>query len=96
MSSKTYGVVAPDVLKSYDGLGFLKAIIAGTVLQAAMMVLGHFFPWIRVHVFLFGGMMISATAGYLYAMDYGAGFGRGIFGGAIAGAQDGSGVPGDA
>ena len=31
MSSKTYGVVAPDVLKSYDGLGFLKAIIAGTV-----------------------------------------------------------------
>jgi len=31
VSSKTYGVVAPDVLKSYDGLGFLKAIIAGTV-----------------------------------------------------------------
>ena len=29
MSSKTF--VAPDVLKSYDGLGFLKAIIAGTV-----------------------------------------------------------------
>lgn len=62
-----------------------RAIIVGTMLQAAMMVLGHFFPWIRVHVFLFGGMMISATAGYLYAMDYGAGFGRGIFGGAIVG-----------
>jgi len=31
VSGKTYGVVAPDVLKSYDGLGFLKAIIAGTV-----------------------------------------------------------------
>ena len=31
MSSKTYGVVAPDVLKSYDGLAFLKAIIDGTV-----------------------------------------------------------------
>ena len=31
MSGKTYGVVAPDVLKSYDGLGFLKAIIDGTV-----------------------------------------------------------------
>ena len=62
-----------------------RAIIVGTVLQAAMMVLGHFFPWIRVHVFLFGGMMISSTAGYLYAMDYGAGFGRGILGGAVAG-----------
>jgi uncharacterized protein (TIGR00369 family) len=31
VSGKTYGVVAPDVLKSFDGLGFLKAIIAGTV-----------------------------------------------------------------
>ncbi len=31
MTSKTYGVVTPDTLKSYDGLGFLKAIIDGTV-----------------------------------------------------------------
>jgi uncharacterized protein (TIGR00369 family) len=31
VTSKTYGVVAPEVLQSYDGLGFLKAIIAGTV-----------------------------------------------------------------
>ena len=31
MSSKTYGVVESDVLKSYDGLSFLKAIIDGTV-----------------------------------------------------------------
>src|SRR5215475_2218983 len=28
---KSYGVVTPEVLKSYDGLGFLKAIIDGTV-----------------------------------------------------------------
>jgi len=27
----SYGVVTPEVLKSYDGLGFLKAIIDGTV-----------------------------------------------------------------
>ena len=25
----TYGVVTPDILKSYDGLEFLKAMIAG-------------------------------------------------------------------
>jgi uncharacterized protein (TIGR00369 family) len=31
VSSKTYGVVAPDILKSYDGLEFLKAMIAGKV-----------------------------------------------------------------
>src|SRR6478752_10376782 len=28
---KSYGVLTPDVLKSYDGLGFLKAIVGGTV-----------------------------------------------------------------
>jgi len=28
-----YGVVTPEMLKSYDGLGFLKAIIAGTLPQ---------------------------------------------------------------
>jgi hypothetical protein len=31
VSTRTYGVVTPDVLTSYDGLGFLKAIINGTV-----------------------------------------------------------------
>jgi len=31
VSQRNYGVVTPDVLLSYDGLGFLKAIIAGTV-----------------------------------------------------------------
>jgi uncharacterized protein (TIGR00369 family) len=28
-----YGVVAPEILRTYDGLGFLKAIIAGTLPQ---------------------------------------------------------------
>jgi uncharacterized protein (TIGR00369 family) len=28
--TQKYGVVSPDILKSYDGLGFLQAIIAGT------------------------------------------------------------------
>ena len=33
MTAKTYGVVAPEILKSYDGLGFLQAIIDGTLPQ---------------------------------------------------------------
>ena len=33
MSKYTYGLVSPDVLKSFDGLGFLKAIIDGSVPQ---------------------------------------------------------------
>jgi len=31
VTEKNYGVVSPDVLKSYDGLGFLRAIIDGTL-----------------------------------------------------------------
>ena len=31
MTEKNYGVVSPEVLKSYDGLGFLRAIIDGTL-----------------------------------------------------------------
>jgi uncharacterized protein (TIGR00369 family) len=31
VTDKTYGVVTPEALKSYDGLGFLQAIIDGTV-----------------------------------------------------------------
>jgi hypothetical protein len=62
-----------------------RALIVGTVLQVAMILIGHFSPWVRDNVFLFGGMMISGVAGYLYAMDYAAGFMRGTLGGAIAG-----------
>jgi hypothetical protein len=62
-----------------------RATIVGTVLQVAMAVAGHFLPWVRDHLFLFGGMMISAIAGYLYAADFGDGYVRGMIGGAIAG-----------
>jgi len=64
-----------------------RATIVGTVLQIAWMLLGHFFPGMRGfhNVYLFGGMMISAIAGYIYAMAYGAGFKQGALGGAIAG-----------
>ena len=33
MTAKKYGVVTPEALKSHDGLGFLKAIIDGTLPQ---------------------------------------------------------------
>lgn len=33
MTEYTYGVVSPEILKSYDGLGFLNAIAAGTLPQ---------------------------------------------------------------
>ena len=64
-----------------------RALIVGSVLQVAWIALGHFYPPLRAYgnVFLFGGMMISAIAGYLYGMDFGAGYARGALGGAVAG-----------
>ena len=63
----------------------LRATLIGLVLQVAMYVIGHFSNWFAVQVFGFGGMMISATAGYLYAMDTANGYFSGATGGAIAG-----------
>jgi len=44
---------------------------------------GHFIPYIARNIFLFGGMTIVATAGYLYGMDSGRGFFPGATGGAV-------------
>ncbi len=68
-----------------DRNALLRATFVGTVIQVAMVVIGRFVPWVALHVFMFGGMMISATVGYLYAQDVAKGYGRGALGGAIAG-----------
>jgi hypothetical protein len=65
---------------------FQRAAIVGTVLQVAMVVIGHFVPWVAQHVFMFGGMAISALAGLLYARETAAGYGPSALGGAAAGA----------
>ncbi|HEY2068544.1 MAG TPA: hypothetical protein VGG48_03230 [Rhizomicrobium sp.] len=62
-----------------------RAVIVGTVLQVALALLGHFSEWVALHAFWFGGMMISATASYLYAQDIGPGYYRGTVVGAIIG-----------
>jgi hypothetical protein len=68
-----------------DGKVLLRATFVGIVLQIAMYVLGHYVPWVRLNAFMFAGMMISATAGYLYSMDASLGWFAGATGGAIAG-----------
>lgn len=60
------------------------AVLIGTVLQLAMVVSGHFVPFIALNVFMFGGMGISALAGLIYGRAAG-GFGAAALGGALAG-----------
>ncbi len=64
----------------------IRATLIGTVLQIAMAMAGHYSPWVALHVFMIGGMSISALAGLLYARAAAKGFVSGGLGGAIAGA----------
>jgi hypothetical protein len=62
-----------------------RAMIVGTALQVVLAILADFSPWVALHALLFGEMMISATAGYLYAQDVAQGFAAGATGGLIVG-----------
>jgi hypothetical protein len=62
-----------------------RAAIIGAALQLALSLIGYFFPWVAIHLFMFGRMMISASAGYLYGLEFGRGYVVGALGGAIAG-----------
>jgi hypothetical protein len=69
----------------FDGKLIQRATITGIVLQLAMVMIGHYVPWISANAYEFGAMMISGIAGLLYARDYAKGYLRGAFGGAIVG-----------
>ena len=68
-----------------DTKALLRAFIVGTILQIVLVLLCHVSHWIMAHAFMFAGMMISATAAYLYAMDTGKGYFPGSTAGAIIG-----------
>ena len=62
-----------------------RAILVGTLFQVVAVVIAHFSLLIETHALLFGGMMISATMGYLYAQEVARGYVKGACGGAVAG-----------
>lgn len=62
------------------------ATLIGTVLQLAMITAGHFIPFVRDSVFMWGGLAISLVAGLLYARAKGGGWADSLFGGVVAGA----------
>lgn len=62
-----------------------RATLIGTVLQVAMVVAGHYVPFIALHVFMFGGLAISLLAGVIYGRSSAGPAGAAI-GGLLAGA----------
>lgn len=69
----------------FDARLILRAAIVGTVLHLVLAIAAHFVSWISPNMFLFGRMMCSATAGYVYGMSLGRGYAVGAAGGAVAG-----------
>lgn len=72
-----------------DKSALRRAIAVGTLLQVAFAFLAHISDWIAAHALLFGAMMISAAAGYLYARDVSRGYPAGAMGGLVAGGVSG-------
>ena len=68
-----------------DHRALQRAILVGTLFQVIAVLIAHFSLWIETHALLFGGMMISATMGYLYAQEVARGYVKGACGGAMAG-----------
>jgi len=68
-----------------DAMPARNAMIAGTIMQVLLAALAHWSYWIAQHVLLFGAMMISAVAGYLYAQDVAKGYAASAAGGLIVG-----------
>jgi hypothetical protein len=63
----------------------LRAFVVGTVIWVVLAVLIRLVPGVGFRVYEFGGMMISATSGYIYAMHAGKGYFPGATAGAITG-----------
>lgn len=63
----------------------VNAIVLGNVAQLAMVIAGHFIPFIKDNVFAVGGMLISLLAGLVYARAARRGWGSSLLGGAISG-----------
>ena len=62
-----------------------RAMLVGTILQIAVVFIGHFFPFISLRAFLFAAMFISGLAGLFYARDLDRGWALGTLGSVIVG-----------
>lgn len=73
-----------EILHANGGSRMLKWTIVGTMLQTAMVLVGH---WVAAVAGLFGplGVAISLLVGLLWARDEARGWGHGAAGGAVVG-----------
>jgi len=63
----------------------VKWIVIATVFQVAMVIVGHYVPFVREKVFALGGMGISLVFGAVWARAGAAGKGHAAWGGGVVG-----------
>ncbi|WP_310541329.1 hypothetical protein [Phenylobacterium sp.] len=63
----------------------LTTVAVATAVQLAMVIAGHYVPFIKNNVFALGGMAISLVAGLAYAKLAGGGWVPSLAGGAMVG-----------
>jgi hypothetical protein len=69
-----------------DRNALILSLVIGTLIQLAMIVIGHFVPVVRDKVFMIGGLLISLVAGLIYAkLAAGSGWPMALAGGALTG-----------
>ena len=68
-----------------DRSALIVATVIGLIAQLAMIVAGHYIPFVREKVFAVGGMAISLAAAVLYARLAHGAWPPSLIGGAIAG-----------
>ena len=68
-----------------DMKALVKPSWIGTIIQVAMVVVGHFSAWISHNGFMWGGLGISLFAGFLYGREAASGYAGAALGGAIVG-----------
>ncbi len=69
-----------------DSKALIRATAIGTAAQLGMIAAGHFVPFIRDHVFMIGGLLLSLAAALIYALRTQGGMVSSLLGGLIAGA----------
>src|SRR5215472_12861883 len=68
-----------------DRNAVLTATAIGLIAQVAMVVAGHYIPFIKEKGFAIGGMAISLAAGLIYARLAAGTWGGALLGGAVSG-----------
>jgi hypothetical protein len=75
----------PESPPFIDARLVLRTALIAAAVQLVLEGAGHVVPALAGNRLLFGHMMVSATAGYLYGLIFGRGYVAGAVGGAIAG-----------